>query len=822
METTYRESLIVHSKITKWCFSIVVLLAAYACVPIALLGQTVKLPVEVIGSEHTTRSIYFYLHDSTKATRLKIRANNLSYDNKGSFRVNDNAWKSFENANIVTTGLDKKYGGIGGGYSTITFTTGASNFKTGINKVTFRFNKTDGISIGYRVVGFNVLDADDKNLLTKEDFTYENPSQWEAPYNDKAKIDAGKKLWYNAMLWDNYTNNRKRIKATCSSCHAQDGRDLKYFNYSNHSIQQRARFHGLTLEEGKEVASYIRSLDAPAPRHARPWNPPYQPGPAVGSRPVIEWAAGAGLGAVLASDEEMLPYLFPEGTDSAALRKVIDPTATLDLTTIPIAIQFPDWKRWLPAVHPMDMWKDDVFANSRANRTYQQVRDSLMAFGVDDLIARGRLRNILVKLNAQTREWLKKDAVKFQNGSSPWRALEGGAIEQIKVGSGETFAVNRQFAKLYLGQWLAVKYWELMQEFRLEGRAPEVFARGEYRSWPYDQQGVHQVSPHIPSDNINNMPGQDPTVGDYLSSAWYQLQMTVNSGHRSATAPGIQPVDWPYQQRHIYELAARTDVEDPLRYVATTIKMYQQRNNGLGPTNKGWTMRQVHPWWLYSWSDGDRTLMEALDKYEPKLRNRVTAALLQEWLLVTKSFSDWQRVEPGDAATPAILWYKLQPTTYEPTGTIPGGKNFFNRGRDHAEALFKVIPLFRSQGIDCSILNELIDWGAEIWPQGDWQSLKQSCADKRSLGQETGLATIYDKLPFSVYPNPSQGMVTVNSFGGMSSPVRLHTTSGQLITIPKPQKITNNQWILNLSELPKGIYLLTIGPMQRTKITLTD
>jgi hypothetical protein len=44
-----------------------------------------------------------------------------------------------------------------------------------------------------------------------------------------------------------------------------DGRDLKYFNFSNNSIITRSRFHGLTTLQGEQIAAYIRSLRFPNP-----------------------------------------------------------------------------------------------------------------------------------------------------------------------------------------------------------------------------------------------------------------------------------------------------------------------------------------------------------------------------------------------------------------------------------------------------------------------------------------------------------------------------------------------------------------------------
>ena len=79
-------------------------------------------------------------------------------------------------------------------------------------------------------------------------------------------------------------------------------KDLAYFSYSNNSIIERSKFHQLTEDEGKKIAAYIRSLDVL--RHGRPWNPPYQPGKVIDKRPIEQWAAGAGIDAVLENDAD--------------------------------------------------------------------------------------------------------------------------------------------------------------------------------------------------------------------------------------------------------------------------------------------------------------------------------------------------------------------------------------------------------------------------------------------------------------------------------------------------------------------------------------
>jgi cytochrome c553 len=155
------------------------------------------------------------------------------------------------------------------------------------------------------VLKLNVLRAQ-KALLQSGNFVEEDPTTWKPPLPGAADIEAGKTLWYQAKLKGAPYAGAGHLNATCSGCHAQDGRDLKYFNYSNFSIVDRAKFHGLTEREGQQIASYIRTLPVAAPQRARPWNPPYQPGPGLDAKPVSEWSAGAGLEAVLDSDAQML------------------------------------------------------------------------------------------------------------------------------------------------------------------------------------------------------------------------------------------------------------------------------------------------------------------------------------------------------------------------------------------------------------------------------------------------------------------------------------------------------------------------------------
>ena len=160
------------------------------------------------------------------------------------------------------------------------------------------------------------------DLLDATTFTWEDPATWTPPagYDNQSDIDAGEALWNQRNLLSG-SHHIGSIEASCADCHAEDGRDVQYFAYSNESIINRSEFHNLTTEQGKQIAAYIRSYDlydVDDGHHydppGRPWTPVYQPGPSsVASRneddprtvgtPIHEmpsggsqyWAAGAGL-----------------------------------------------------------------------------------------------------------------------------------------------------------------------------------------------------------------------------------------------------------------------------------------------------------------------------------------------------------------------------------------------------------------------------------------------------------------------------------------------------------------------------------------------
>ena len=132
---------------------------------------------------------------------------------------------------------------------------------------------------------------------------------------DSASILAGKEQWENVATHRRQLPDLLLIRAIVRTA------TLTMAAISNTSASPvrpsspRSRFHGLSEQQGQQIASYIRSLPVPSP--GRPWNPPYQPGPGLDAQPVVNWAAGAGLAWVLDNDSGTLPFLFGSNMDRA-------------------------------------------------------------------------------------------------------------------------------------------------------------------------------------------------------------------------------------------------------------------------------------------------------------------------------------------------------------------------------------------------------------------------------------------------------------------------------------------------------------------------
>jgi len=512
-------------------------------------------------------------------------------------------WIPLRNDTVSVAEPGRTFGGIGGDFSTLELIVPLpiGTVVAGGNIVRFRFNQSDGLASGYRVLAWNFVTHDGGKVLPPTDFLDDAPESWTPPLADADSIHAGQELWHTAPLVASSLQNSPRIKAHCADCHAHNGLDLKYFNFSNASIIARSRFHGLTTLQGEQIASYIRSL--PLPNPGRPWNPPYQPGPGLDEEPVSNWAAGAGLTWVLNRDTDALQYLLVEHRtrlsappSAASVRDlhelvgqitpdVFRPDGNLKPREIPIALQLPDWSQWLPRIHPKDAW-GSAFGQSEFSAMY----DGTGSEGKSSLRPRTSLRPLLSSAYTPGSN-IGPVVPAFARWSQARRAFLGRFVKPRMVWSAEI--TN----KVYSTQlWQLVKTWEMTQEFGLEGRGRELFgANAESRTWcnsvPAD---AAPTAAHIPSGP--NGVGGSALSNEYLSAAWYELQIVLNSGnhqHRDRS-----PVDWVYLIGQFHDLYLQTNYSEPVRLLIAVTKALQSSDPQLGPDDydQGWRPdRNVDP-----------------------------------------------------------------------------------------------------------------------------------------------------------------------------------------------------------------------------------
>jgi hypothetical protein len=480
-----------------------------------------------------------------------MQIHGMGYDDMVSVRVNNAAWMSLNNRTVSLAEPGRSYGGIGGGFATlaVTLTLPPATVQEETNTLEFRFNGTDGVTSGFRVLAFNFLTADGRKALPPELFAQEDPNTWLPPLAGSDQISAGKSLWRGAPLLANALPQAAPIRAHCSDCHAQDGRDLKYFNFSNTSIVARSQFHGLSEPEGRQIASYIRSLSVPNP--GRPWNPPYQPGPGLDAQPASNWAAGAGLAWALDKDVDTLPFLFgsPEKAgQSSVTPSVFRPDGNLNPRAIPIALQLPDWNHWLPRVHPMDAWgarfDSSAFAQLYADGSYAKAADGSGLNAFFDTWTKARSRFLTPHLTDASPKWTPEIAAAFYS-------------TQL---------------------WQLVKTWEIVQGsgYGWGNAIPAATAPAEV---------------HIP-DGPAGMGGSALT-NEYYSNAWYEVQMLVNNGHHQHH--NRSPIDWVYVIGKFLDLERQSGQPEPGRLLVAIVRAMQSTAPDIGPANiaEGWRPDQA-------------------------------------------------------------------------------------------------------------------------------------------------------------------------------------------------------------------------------------
>jgi hypothetical protein len=605
--------------------------------------------------------------------QLSLQIHGLKYQTEISVQVNGGNWLPINSSTIALQGQAAAYGGIGGGFATLTFTMNLppGSITAGTNTLTFRFLGTDGNVSGFRVLSLNVL-SNGNQVIPQSAFTTDDPSTWQPPLNTSADIQAGQTLWSTAPL---VSGSGASIQAHCSDCHAVDGRDLKYFNYSNYSIEARSAFHGLSAQQGQQIASYIRSLNTPAPSTAAPWNPPYQPGPGLDSQPVENWSAGAGLGAVLDSDADMVQYLMPGGSTAN-----LSATGFLNQRETPIAQQLPDWNRWLPTIHPLDAW-GGTFTDSALNQLYISASSALVPNS----------------FSAYANE-----APSLMH----WAPDDQGALTS-KVRQNCPLSNTTCAQEVYsTGLWEVVKWWEMNQRFGLEAMPAAFFGpQSEARAWMTQ-------TPFFASPNMLDIPVPSPAIGNgtliahkYFSQMWYQLQLVLNDGGPAFL--GASPIDFPYSFSFVEALSYYSPVnpapgEGALMIEWLTKALQLSQFDGTPANGSGGSLG----WDFLTNNPANLVVYPAA----PSIWNSVSTS--QRITLINNYLAQWFSKVNG--FTPQEFYAGGYAT---PTDTVNAA---LGDGGSMADRVAFMIPQMLYWGASSSVMNQITSWAQTIWPSHNW------------------------------------------------------------------------------------------------------
>ena len=689
--------------------------------PIATLHpatqSAMRLPLEVMGAEGTQVSLNLPLTASqaSSATQLWLQTHNLRYAEKASFQINGGGWIPLNNSTATLPGNSGVYGGIGGSIAVLKMTLpiAPGQLIVGNNTINFRFNVSNGLAVGYRIVNLNLLDSANTRLIADSAFTREDPATWQPPSAAQADISAGETLWRTAPLVANSRPGAVNLSAKCASCHMQDGRDLKYFNYSNHSIIERSKFHGLNAAQGAQIASYIRTR--PVNNPGRPWNPPYQPGPGTSDKPNSEWLAGAGIENILEDDADTLQSIFPNGVRRDALMEGdTNKFKRYSSHDTALAFQLPDWNHWLPEIHPVDAFPA-YFATSQSLDVYNKLRTQLVG-----------------KSTAQIREWMRTST--NQNGGTGYFLLKDfygdtahdfadqmyPGLMNVGNNSHQDAEVARQIYSFVL--WKMVKHVEIQEEFALTGlgKVPDNIAWAEYESrdalprmWLGANRSVFDSSPfliHLEYPVTGSTSGNNGFNYSYISNSWYQLQLILNGGQR--TGFGHKVVDFGYAFQFTSGFEKDTGYTQLGRHYVWCLKGMDEGDNDRGPNyGEGWSFNRatIDPVAAYYAPSADQTTPPV-----SSFSRAALAMLVQVWL---EKSSTWlpEQIFSFPDGTPKSgnedgVQFDLR------TWVVGSGDNDY-QNRSTGQKKFGELASAKALGsLPAALQNGYAQWAQVMWP----------------------------------------------------------------------------------------------------------
>ncbi len=627
----------------------------------ALAGRV----LEVTGPVGTTVSTGLVVPSS--ASNLWLRTHGIVDPGMASLQVNSGPWIPLSNGNCTIEGLGAKLNGIGGPMDTLCFTVPGAVLVPGVrNTFTFRFNGSTGTETAFRILDLNFRNAQGQLVLNMSEpvqpYVSVIPSV-RSPSFSQATVDAqkvlGQQLWTGGTLRSSWSG--PGIRAKCADCHTTDGRDLKYFNYSSRTIQERAKFHGIDAAGATAIAVYVESHGTA--RLGSPWNPPYQPAAGLDSLPIANWAAGGGIAAVTTNETATFNALFGGGAPSFNF------AATINTRQLPIHVPLPDWNTWLPQVHPLDYWGDSFLPVDSAFKILRSTPKEHFQVAQANAWATylGWAASHLVPMNGDT-----EDSAAFQN------------------------------ARYSLAKWRLVRMWDALQTLALEDSGKYMFPWPESaaRTWPGSAGTAFQAAPQL--SMTRQAPGslRDSTAKTFAvrSLQWYWLQLVLNdSNHRRNDT---SPIDWPYLMGQIFHLWEH-DIPSEAMLISVMAKSAEAgTSDPFNPIN-AYSGFSAGP--RLGWIFGSTT-HASWSSYDPGFRDSVIGAFVEESSNWTTLFGRNHFID---------VTGEIDPFDNDNTPGTPTAPPWI---RSHAG----VISTAESLGYSPEVIQQLKDFGAQLWPDATW------------------------------------------------------------------------------------------------------
>jgi len=848
----------------------------------ASIANEVFLPIEVMGADGATRAASIMVTNPTGVDSMYLVGHALGYQNseliwdgvlqrdgKASYRVNAGPWLPISNAAANVRWPESRYLGIGGGYHTVRVTVPVSGIQAGDNTIEFRFNGTEGVSSGFRILELD-LRAGTQSRISGTTFVQNDPDWWTPPSGSDA--GRGATLWYSRnVLRESGLAGSPVIVASCSDCHAYSGFDLKYFNFSNESIEARAQFHGLTYQDGRDIAAFIRNVDLDrqdgrnTSAFARPWSPVYQPGPGLTDRGEEDWAAGAGLEWVLDSDDETAYYLFPDAAgnvpntnpsdDDMARAVKVGSWATadagnldaagvrLDIQNVPISIQYPDWNNWLPDIHPLDAYGYGDFTSTDLWVAHLEMYNRFdTPQEVAENIQRDRVALVCTASCA---------AVGFEDilRRVDLIATEGPFPGMLDV----TYGANpsRYFVSMMsLTQWQAIKTWEVMNHFDLQDTgdetfgglvtpSPWIFAGTPLRLtgaragqdppffWPGVQSVVFDMAPHMnarcgdacpgagfPIEGPYGPPGTEVLSG-YFTTAWYDLQLILSRdlvGLPNSTGGGA--MDWGY-------------TTDAAHYpqtlgVSAWWRMFRGRVVATQSRNNFYTHATTH--FGYAFNNGPAFSITNANYWEVVGYTPSQGGHGRNWLagdigLTRRALRNyWNEWFSFARTVPIDTWVREpEPSAYlETPDTTPqphsggGGQLYFDPFAD-ANNAYRLPALMVAWGMDAQAVDNVARWGEMMWPNGNFEQWFVATDTGEAPGTPGPVALL---TVGQATPNPFRTVVTLPYQLSADADVQVHVFDalGRRVATLVDDRQTAGSYAPSFAsaDLPNGLYLVRV------------